>query len=296
MNIETYLEEKRIHIDHWLDQHLPPENLSPSSIHRAMRYSLLARSKRIRPILSLAVAELLQGNIEWVFPFACALELIHTYSLIHDDLPAMDNDDFRRGQPSNHKVFGEGVAILAGDALLTHAFSLMSSPQTVASIPSHIALPAIYEVSQAAGTQGMIGGQIMDLESEGHTVTLSHVETMHAWKTGAMVSAAIRVGALISGASDAHMENLSRYGRHIGLAFQIVDDLLDVEGHPELLGKTVGKDFSARKATFPSVLGIEESKNYTRYQYEQAIQALEEFGDQAEILRSLAHFIVFRRS
>lgn len=295
MNIETYIAEKKVFIEDWLGLHVPSEDLSPSSLYRAMRYSLLAKSKRIRPILALAVTESLGGNIERALPFACGLELIHTYSLVHDDLPAMDNDDVRRGQPSNHKVFGEAMAILAGDALLTHAFFLMISPQIVSYLSPDLVLRIIHEISKAAGTQGMISGQVMDMECEGQTISLSRLETMHSCKTGAMILAAVRVGGLVAGASAEQMENLSMYGRHIGLAFQIIDDVLDIEGQPELLGKTMGKDRTAQKATFPLLLGLEESKKLARQHYVQGVKALEGFGERVEILRDLAKFIIYRK-
>ena len=295
MNIETYIAEKKIFIEDWLRLHVPSEDLSPSSLYRAMSYSLLAKSKRIRPILALAVTESLGGNSEPVLPFACGLELIHTYSLVHDDLPAMDNDDVRRGQPSNHKVFGEAMAVLAGDALLTHAFFLMSSPQIVSDLPPDLVLHIIHEISTAAGTQGMISGQVMDMEGEGKPISLSQLETMHSRKTGAMILAAIRIGGLVAKASAEQMENLGLYGRHIGLAFQIIDDVLDIEGQPELLGKTMGKDRTSQKATFPSVLGLEESKKLAHQHYEQGVHALGGFGERVEILRDLAKFIMFRK-
>ena len=294
MNIKLYLQEKKKFIEEWLEQHLPEEDISPSSIYQAMHYSLSAKSKRIRPILLLAVTESLGGEIKWALPFACALELIHTYSLIHDDLPSMDNDDFRRGKPSNHKVFGEGMAILTGDALLTHAFFMMTSPETTSSIPSGIVLQNIHEISKAAGFSGMIGGQVMDLAFEGKSVFLPQIEEMHNRKTGAMIAVAVRVGGLLAEASEEQMEKLDQYGKHIGLAFQIIDDLLDIEGQPELLGKATGKDFSSQKATFPSILGLEKSKKYAENQYKSAIQSIEGFGKQAEILRALAKFIIFR--
>lgn len=295
MNIETYIAEKKVFVEDWLGLHVPPGDLSPSNLYRAMRYSLLAKSKRIRPILAVAVTESLGGNSNQVLPFACGLELIHTYSLVHDDLPAMDNDDVRRGQPSNHKVFGEAMAVLAGDALLTHAFFLMSSPQIVSDLSSDLVLRIIHQISKAAGTQGMIGGQVMDMEFEGQTISLSQLETMHSCKTGAMMLAAVRIGGLVAGASAEQMENLGLYGRHIGLAFQIIDDVLDIVGQPELLGKTMGKDRTAQKATFPSVLGLEESKKLAHQHYEQGVQALEGFGERVEILRDLAKFIIFRK-
>jgi geranylgeranyl diphosphate synthase type II len=311
LDINAYLEEKRALIEDWLAKAFPSENAPPSTIHQAMRYSLMARSKRIRPVLTLATTESLGGKVEKAIPFACALELIHTYSLIHDDLPAMDNDDFRRGRPSNHKVFGEAMAILAGDALLTHAFYLMSIPysseSTVASessvssessvestVSPRLAVEIITEIARAAGTEGMIGGQVMDIQLEGQSATISQVEAMHHGKTGAMILAAIRIGGLVANVSEKQMESLTTFGRHIGLAFQIVDDILNVEGNPEKLGKSVGSDRTAKKSTFPSVLGLQESKACARSHYEQAVQALELFGERAQILRALARFIICR--
>ena len=322
MDISAYLEEKRVLIEDWLEKAVPSEKAPPSTIHQAMRYSLMARSKRIRPVLTLATTESLGGKVEKALPFACALELIHTYSLIHDDLPAMDNDDFRRGRPSNHKTFGEAMAILAGDALLTSAFYLMSIPYPYESslhdtstchmgsllplspgergrgegrsVSPSLVLEIITEIARAAGTEGMIGGQVMDMQLEGQAATVSQVEAMHHGKTGAMIQAAVRVGGLVADVSEKQMESLTLFGRHIGLAFQIVDDILNVEGQPEVLGKSVGSDQSAEKATFPSVLGLEESKAYAQSHYELAVQALEAFGDRTRILLALAKFIVCR--
>ncbi|MEW5800754.1 MAG: polyprenyl synthetase family protein [bacterium] len=295
MDINAYLEEKKLLIEDWLEKAIPSEKSLPPVIHQAMRYSLMARSKRIRPVLTLATTESLGGKIEKALPFACALELIHTYSLIHDDLPAMDNDDFRRGKPSNHKAFGEAMAILAGDALLTHAFFLMSAPYPFSSsISPWLALEIIQEIARAAGTEGMIGGQVMDIQLEGQSAAISQVEDMHNCKTGAMILAAVRVGGLLADVSEKQLESLTLFGRHIGLAFQIVDDILNVEGQPEMLGKSVGSDQSAKKATFPSVLGLEESRACARQHYDLAAQALEIFGERAHILRELARFIVCR--
>ena len=235
IDIKAYIEEKRSLIEDRLEKALPPENAPPAIIHQAMRYSLMARSKRIRPILMLATTESMGGNIERAIPFAVALEMVHTYSLIHDDLPAMDNDDFRRGQPSSHKVFGEAIAILAGDALLTRAFYLMSSPYGFEdSISAWAVVDFIEEIARAAGTEGMIAGQVMDMQLEGQAATIAQVEAMHLGKTAAMITAAVRVGGLAARMfkSEKEMENLTLFGRHIGLAFQIVDDILNVEGRP----------------------------------------------------------------
>ncbi|MEW6380952.1 MAG: polyprenyl synthetase family protein [bacterium] len=297
MDIQAYLTEKKAVVEDWLKKAIPPEDFLPATIHKAMHYSLMARSKRIRPVLTLAATEAAGGKIEAALPFACALELIHTYSLIHDDLPAMDNDDFRRGQPTNHKVFGEAMAILAGDALLTQAFILMSAPAPDPSsgVSPHTAVRIIQEIARAAGTEGMIGGQVMDVELEGQAATLAQVEDMHHHKTGAMLLASVRVGGLVAEASPEMMESFTCYGRHIGLAFQIVDDILNVEGQPEILGKSVGSDRSAQKATFPAVSGLEESKILARQHYTLAVRALEKLDSRADALRALAEFVVGRR-
>jgi geranylgeranyl diphosphate synthase type II len=259
-----------------------------------MRYSLLAGGKRLRPILCLAACELAGGDSEQAMPTAVALEMIHTMSLIHDDLPAMDNDDLRRGRPTSHKVFGEANAILAGDALLTRAFEMVSlrSP----GVPAERLLAVVGELSLAAGAPGLVGGQVVDLESEGKQVSLETLEYIHVHKTGALLRACVLSGALIAGAAEGLMAALRTYARGIGLAFQIIDDILDVTASSEVLGKTAGKDLSANKTTYPKLLGLEESRQRAEALVREAKQALEPYGAQGKAapLMALADFITSR--
>ncbi len=279
-------------MDRELDRLVPRETDPPATIHRAMRYSLFAGGKRIRPILCLEAARAVSGEADGVITAACALELIHTYSLIHDDLPALDNDDYRRGKPTCHKVFGEAMAILAGDALLTLAFQVLSS------MNRHYVdrqVRMIAELAVAAGTQGgMIGGQVADLEGEGQPPTPELLESIHRAKTGAILRASVRLGAIYAGADAHQIHRLSSYGEHCGLAFQIVDDILDVEQSSEELGKTAGKDARQQKITFPAVYGLAESKRMAEQQRLMAHEALEPFGERAQRLRDLADMIVKR--
>jgi geranylgeranyl diphosphate synthase type II len=279
-------------VDRELDRLVPRETDPPATIHRAMRYSLFAGGKRIRPILCLEAARAVSGEADGVITAACSLELIHTYSLIHDDLPALDNDDYRRGKPTCHKVFGEAMAILAGDALLTLAFQVLSS------MNRHYVdrqVRMIAELAAAAGTQGgMIGGQVADLEGEGKPPTPELLESIHRAKTGAILRASVRLGAIYAGADAHQIHRLSSYGEHCGLAFQIVDDILDVEQSSEELGKTAGKDARQQKITFPAVYGLAESKRMAEQQRLMAHEALEPFGERARRLRDLADMIVQR--
>lgn len=279
-------------MDRELDRLVPRETDPPATIHRAMRYSLFAGGKRIRPILCLEAARAVSGEADGVITAACSLELIHTYSLIHDDLPALDNDDYRRGKPTCHKVFGEAMAILAGDALLTLAFQVLSS------MNRHYVdrqVRMIAELAAAAGTQGgMIGGQVADLEGEGKPPTPELLESIHRAKTGAILRASVRLGAIYAGADAHQIHRLSSYGEHCGLAFQIVDDILDVEQSSEELGKTAGKDARQQKITFPAVYGLAESKRMAEQQRLMAHEALEPFGERARRLRDLADMIVQR--
>jgi geranylgeranyl diphosphate synthase type II len=257
-----------------------------------MRHSLFAGGKRVRPILCLAAAEALNAREEAVVRAACSLELVHTYSLIHDDLPALDNDDFRRGVPTCHKVFGEAMAILAGDALLTLAFQVLAD---LSDTPAERSRQMSAELALAAGTvRGMIGGQVADLEAEGREIDRRHLEYIHRSKTGALLRASVRLGAIAGGASESGLAALSEYGEHIGLAFQIVDDVLDVVGSKESLGKTAGKDAAQKKATYPQLYGLDESRRMANEHLEKAVAALEPFGDQARWLRELAGMIVSR--
>jgi len=291
MTLSEYVARQQERIHAALDRLAPPESAEPASIHRAMRYSLFAGGKRVRPLLAIASAEAAGGDAPGLDEAACALEMIHTYSLIHDDLPALDNDDLRRGRPTSHKVFGEAMAILAGDALLTLAF------QVLAGMPADAATRTalIAEIAAAAGTVGgMIGGQVHDLEGERLPPTAAMLERIHTAKTGALLVASVRAGALCARAGPDQYEALSRYGRHIGLAFQIVDDILDVEQPSEKLGKTAGKDAEQHKITFPAVYGLAESHRMAEEQLDAALAALEPLGTGARRLREIADLIVHR--
>jgi geranylgeranyl diphosphate synthase type II len=293
MTLSEYVAKQQLRIDTALDRWVPPESTLPESIHKAMRYSLFAGGKRIRPILCLAAAEAVSDSPVGIESAACTLELIHTYSLIHDDLPALDNDDLRRGVPTCHKVFGDAIAILAGDSLLTLAFQVLA--QMDCSSDRKVAL--ISELATASGTVGgMIGGQVCDLEGEGQHPTAALLDTIHRAKTGALLRASLRMGAIYAGADREQFHALSCYGEHIGLAFQIVDDVLDVEQSSEALGKTAGKDAQQHKITFPAVYGMERSRAMAEEERLAAHLALRPFDDRAERLRELADFIVHRRA
>ncbi len=294
---EQALEERRSRVEAALDRALPPEAAWPATIHRAIRYSLFAGGKRIRPILVLAAGEAVGGSVEEVLPLACAVEMIHTYSLIHDDLPAMDDDDLRRGKPTSHKVFGEAIAILAGDALLTRAFHLMvelPAGWEDARVRRRVAATAI--LAEACGTNGLIGGQVEDLESEGKAVDADRLERLHRAKTGALLSACVRGGAVLGGAGEAELAQLTRYAAAIGLAFQVVDDVLDATEGAERLGKTAGKDEAAGKATYVSVHGIERARSMARDLLDESLNAIAPLGARAELLAGIASLIVDRRA
>jgi geranylgeranyl diphosphate synthase, type II len=291
MTLAEYVVEQQIRVEEALRRLVPPESTPPESIHKAMRYSLFAGGKRIRPILCIAAAQAVSDSPAGIESAACALELIHTYSLIHDDLPALDNDDLRRGRPTCHKVFGEAIAILAGDALLTLAFQVLAQLDCEPERKTRL----IEELALAAGTvDGMIGGQVHDLEGEGEHPTAALLEAIHRAKTGALLKASLRMGAIYAGANDDQLQALSCYGEHIGLAFQIVDDVLDVEQPSEALGKTAGKDAKQQKITFPAVYGLERSRAMAEQERIAAHLALRAFDDRAERLRALADFIVRR--
>jgi geranylgeranyl diphosphate synthase, type II len=293
-SLQEYLAGQVKVIDRALDEWVPAETVAPESIHRAMRYSLFAGGKRIRPILAVAAARAICDNTVGIENAASALELIHTYSLIHDDLPALDNDDLRRGRPTCHKVFGEALAILAGDALLTLAFEVLSR------LPGVVAERRIWlveELSRAAGTVGgMIAGQVHDIEGERQAPSAVLLESIHRAKTGALLRASVRMGAIYAGVSAVELAALSEYGEHVGLAFQIVDDVLDVEGSSEALGKTAGKDEAQQKITFPAVYGLKRSRRMAEEERLAAHAALALFGDRAERLRQIADFIVKRKA
>lgn len=290
--ISRYLDEQRILVEQELDRILPPAGEYPVLIHQAMRYSVFAGGKRLRPILCLEAGRLFGEDEQSLLRLACALELIHTYSLIHDDLPALDNDDLRRGKPTCHRAFGEAMAILAGDALLTLAFEVLSSP---GSPPAERKTRVIYELSHAIGTRaGMVAGQVVDVETAGQPVDAAKLEYIHAAKTGAFIRVAVRAGALYADAPSADLERLTQYGEKVGLAFQIADDLLDVLGTKEALGKAVGKDGQQQKATYPALYGVEESRRIAAKLVREACELLEPYGSRAEKLQALAHFLIER--
>jgi geranylgeranyl diphosphate synthase type II len=294
--LKEYLNERKALVDRTLDDYLPGDKNEPPVIFQAVRYSLLAGGKRIRPILCLAAAEAIGGDAEAVMPAACALEMIHTYSLIHDDLPAMDNDDYRRGRPTLHKVFGEDIAILAGDALLTEAFHLLTDRNRMPGIPADRLLDVAREIAEAAGYRGMVGGQVQDIRAEGKKVGLETLYAIHRRKTGALLRVSLRAGAILAGAGDKALADLSDYGGKIGLAFQIADDILNVEGDPALLGKGTGSDAARGKITFPALLGIEASRARAEKLVMEAVSSLAPFDDGAAPLRAIARYILERRS
>lgn len=297
MEIKSYLKEKIQLVDAALEHYLPAEQILPHSIHQAMRYSIFAGGKRVRPILLLAACEAVHGSVDQAMPAACAMEMIHTYSLIHDDLPAMDNDDFRRGRPTSHKVFGEAIAILAGDGLLTEAFKLMSDPRFAAASSPATRLAVIHEIATCAGTFGMVGGQVVDMESEGkHDIDLPTVQYIHTHKTGALIKASVVSGALLGGADQRQLSAIRRYGEAAGLAFQIADDILDIEGTTEEIGKDAGSDEARGKATYPAVMGIAASRQEAQAMMSEALLALEPLGAAADPLRAIARYIVDRRN
>ena len=294
LSASQYLSDGKKLIDEGIIGLLPQEKAYPESIHQAMRYSLLAGGKRLRPVLVMAASEAVGGDRHSVLPFAVAAEMIHTYTLIHDDLPALDNDDLRRGKPTNHKVFGEAIAILAGDALLTQAFIVMTRAVGMETIPPDCILKATHEMAGALGSTGMIGGQVVDLESEGKPVTKENLEYIHIYKTGFLIRACIRCGAILNRATKKQLDSLSNFGAHIGLAFQIVDDILDITGDQDKLGKDVGSDLIKDKATYPALYGLEESKRKAEELIEQSIDCLEEFDCRADPLREIARYFVQR--
>jgi len=292
MDLSTYMSTRQALVDAAIDRWVPQESVGPEIMHRAMRYSLFAGGKRIRPLLCIAAAEIVAGDAPGVENAAIALELIHTYSLIHDDLPALDNDDLRRGRPTNHKVFGEAMAILAGDSLLTFAFEVLAKLEGL-SAASKVAM--IGELATASGTVGgMIGGQVYDIQGEGQTPTAELLDRIHRAKTGALLKASVRMGAMYAGADAASLSAISDYGEHIGLAFQIVDDILDVEQSSEQLGKTAGKDAQQKKITFPAVYGLPLSKEMAEHERVAAHESLRHFGDRARWLREFADLVVHR--
>ena len=293
--ITSYLARRAAEVNEWLDRLVPSETTPPVQLHRAMRYSLLAGGKRLRPVLTLAAGEAFGADTDDLMPAACAIEMIHTYSLIHDDLPAMDNDDLRRGRPTCHKAFGEAVAILAGDALLTQAFRVLASDSPKRNAERQVQV--IREVATAAGTvEALIGGQMADIESEGKNVDAAMLEDIHHSKTGAMITASVVVGGLIAGANEDQIDKLRQYGKGIGLAFQIADDILDVTSTSEQLGKTPGKDQAANKATYPAIHGIATSEARARELVEEAVATVSTLNLKTRVLEDIARFIIARSS
>ncbi len=292
MDLKGYLRSRQREIDRALDRYLPKANTKPATLHRAMRYSLFAGGKRLRPILCLAAAEACRGKIDNALPLACALECIHTYSLVHDDLPSMDNDDFRRGRPTCHKVFGDGIAVLAGDALLTVAFEIVSMAKPA---PRYDVSTLLREIAVAAGSQKLIAGQVADLEAEGKNVKRDQLQFIHENKTAAILKSSVRLGAMSANADGRKLSAITRFGQRLGLAFQIIDDILDVTQTSEILGKSAGKDVAAKKATYPAVIGLEKSRAEARRLTRQAHNALSVFSSSdAEPLHALANYLLER--
>jgi geranylgeranyl diphosphate synthase, type II len=290
-DLEGYLARRGAAVDRALRALLPPASAKPATIHKAMRYSLFAGGKRLRPVLCLAAAEACGGDMEQAMPLACAVECIHTYSLIHDDLPAMDNDDLRRGKPTSHKVFGEGIAILAGDALLTEAFALAARCR---GWPRYSHREIVLELAQAAGSRQLIAGQVADLEGEGRKLSAGQLKYIHERKTSALLCCSARLGGMSANGSAAQLRALTSFGYNVGLAFQIIDDILDVTQTSEQLGKTAGKDTAAQKATYPSIVGLEKSRVIAGQLTARAFRALEAFKGKAEALAALAEYLLKR--
>ncbi|MBW2095476.1 MAG: polyprenyl synthetase family protein [Deltaproteobacteria bacterium] len=293
--LRDYLSERKTLVDSRLREHFSPMEGPAALISRAMTYSLFAGGKRLRPVLCMASASVVGGREEDVLPVACALECIHTYSLIHDDLPAMDDDDLRRGKPTSHKVFGEAIALLAGDGLLTEAFRLMSDISLLERRSVPVLLEVIRTIAEAAGSRGMVGGQVADVLCEGKVVDFPVVEYIHHHKTGALIRASVLAGALLGGGSRQQVDVLGRYGEKIGLAFQISDDILDIEGDKKAMGKATGSDDRKGKATYPALLGLAQAKDIQAKLVEEAVDLLEQFGDRAEPLRLIARYIIERK-
>ncbi len=291
MDLPVYLATRQKEVDHALDRFLPKASTKPATIHQAMRYSLFAGGKRLRPILCLAAAEACGGKTTAALPLACALECIHTYSLVHDDLPSMDNDDFRRGRATCHKVFGDGVAILAGDALLTVAFEIAANATPTR---RYNLRQIMSELAVAAGSRRLIAGQVADLEAEGHKTDRAQLRYIHENKTAAILTTSVRLGAMSANANEKQMAAITKFGRALGLAFQVIDDILDVTQTSEKLGKSAGKDIAAKKATYPAVIGLEQSRMEARKLTRRAHNSLPVFGTRAEALHALSNYLLER--
>ena len=291
MDLKAYLAARAAEVDAALDAFLPKAKEKPATIHAAMRYSVFAGGKRLRPILCIAAAEACGGDPEAAVPPACAVEVLHTYSLVHDDLPCMDDDDLRRGRPTCHKVYGEGMAVLTGDALLTEAFLMLAQTQPAKRYPvgSYVA-----ELALTGGSTKLIGGQVMDLEGEGKKLTKAQLVKIHEAKTAALLTTSIRLGAMTANATDKQLEALSVFGRALGLAFQVIDDILDVTDSTEVLGKTAGTDAAVEKATYPAILGLDKSRKEAAKLTNEAMDALLPFGKKAQRLREIAEYLLKR--
>jgi geranylgeranyl diphosphate synthase type II len=292
--LNSYLAQKRGLVEKALEEYLPGEENFPEIIFQSIRYSIFAGGKRLRPILCLAAAEAVGGDAADLLPVACALEMIHTYSLIHDDLPVMDDDDYRRGRLTNHRVFGEDIAVLAGDALLTEAFHLLSGRHVAGRFPSDRMLQAINEIARSAGLFGMVGGQVADIQAEGRSADQKTLDYIHRHKTGEIIKVSVVAGALLAGADEKSVNSLAGFGRNIGLAFQITDDILDIEGDREALGKATGQDAALKKMTYPALMGVDKAREKAKECLDAALKELEDFGGRAEPLRLIARFIVER--
>ncbi len=291
MALKPYLLERQKIVDRALNTFLPRATAKPTTLHKAMRYSVFAGGKRLRPILALAAAEACGGQIDAALPAACAVECIHTYSLIHDDLPCMDDDDLRRGQPTSHKVFGEGIAVLAGDALLTVAFEILAQAKKTV---RHTVPAMITELATGSGSRWLIAGQVMDLEGEGRKISRAQLRFIHSAKTAALLTSSLRLGAMSANAPAAKLEKLTEFGQALGLAFQVIDDILDVTQTTEKLGKTAGKDTAATKATYPALFGLEKSREEAHLLTTAAHEALVPFGGKGARLRELADYLLAR--
>ena len=295
IKIEQYLDERKTLVDKALQKYMPRPSGLASDVINAMNYSLFAGGKRVRPILCMAGAEAVGGSTDSVVPVACAIELIHTYSLIHDDLPVMDNDDLRRGKPTNHKVFGEAVALLAGDGLLTLAFNLMAGYGAEKEVEKKALLRVIDLIASAAGYKGMVGGQVVDITYEGKEPDPSVVEYIHRHKTAALIAASVTAGTILAGGNKDEEKSINRYGQQIGLAFQIADDILNIQGDRKIMGKGTGSDKEKGKITYPSVFGTAESTKIQKELIKNAIESLKGFDNRAEPLRDLARYIINRK-
>lgn len=296
MTLESYLKSRSELINQSLEKWLPASETLPRTLHQSMRYSIFAGGKRLRPILMLAAYEIFSDQIEKVLHVGCALEMIHTYSLVHDDLPSMDNDDLRRGRPTNHKVYGESIAILAGDALLTEAFNVLADGDANKDIAPDLILKVIALIARYSGSQGMVGGQVVDMESEGKDIDFPTLEYIHTHKTGGMILASVLAGAILGGADEAQMSAIKRFGAAAGLAFQVADDILNVTGSQNELGKETGSDEKRGKATYPSLLGLEEARSRASELCSLATDALRPLGDSARLLQELARYMIIRNT